>query len=78
MQKTGLTTLKERRRCGDMMEVYKTLRGMNRVNKGEWFDIRSGEEARPTRTNTVVVEEGGVTTNEKDRDSLQTVSQRGD
>ena len=60
VQKTGLTTLKERRRRGDMAEVYKTLRGMNRVNKGEWFDIRSGEEAGPTRTNTVV-EEGGVT-----------------
>ena len=42
-----------------MIEVYKTLRGMNRVEKGEWFDIRSGEEARPTRTNTVV-EEGGA------------------
>ena len=58
VRKAGLTTLKERRRRGDMIEVYKTLRGMNRVEKKDWFDIRSGEEARPTRTNTVV-EEGG-------------------
>ena len=60
LQEADLTTLRERRRRGDMMEVFKTLRGMNKVNKGEWFDIRTGEEARSTRTNTVV-EEGGTT-----------------
>ena len=59
MREAGLTTLKERRRRGDMIEVYKTLRGMNKVEKRKWFDIRSSEEVRPTRMNTVV-EEGGV------------------
>ena len=52
----GLTSLKERRVRGDLIETFKTLRGMNKVEKNEWFDIRSNEVTRPTRGNTTVVD----------------------
>ena len=52
----GLTTLKERRVRGDLIETFKTLRGMNRVEKNEWFDIRSNEVTRPTRGNSTIVD----------------------
>ena len=56
LERAGLTTLKERRVRGDLIEAFKTLKGINKVNKDEWFDIRSSEITRPTRANTVVVE----------------------
>ena len=37
----GLTTLKERRARGDVIEAFKTLKRFNKVKKEEWFDIRS-------------------------------------
>ena len=55
LEGVGLTTLVERRARGDMVETFKTLRGMNRVEKGEWFVIQE-EETRPTRANARVVE----------------------
>ena len=55
LRDAGLTTLKERRKRGDAIEVFKTLKGVNKVQKGEWFS-EIGEEARPTRSNTEVVE----------------------
>ena len=55
LERVGLTTLVERRTRGDMVETFKTLRGMNRVEKGEWFVIQE-EETRPTRANARVVE----------------------
>ena len=54
VKRAGLTTLKERRVRGDVIEAFKTLRGFNKVKKEEWFDIRSSEVTRPTRGNTVV------------------------
>ena len=56
LKKAGLTTLKERRVRGDLIEAYKTLKGMNSVEKTEWFDIRTNETTRPTRGNTVIVD----------------------
>lgn len=59
LAETGLTTLSERRRRGDMIEVFKTMRGFNRVEREEWFDImHDGEDrpTRPTRSNTAVTD----------------------
>ena len=52
----GLMSLKERRQRGDMIEVFKTMRGFNRVEKREWFEIREEEEVRATRSNTTVTD----------------------
>ena len=41
-----------------MIEAYKTLNGINNVNREEWFETRCSEFSRPTRANTIV--EGGV------------------
>ena len=55
LQLVGLTTLSERRIRGDMIETFKTMRGINRVKREEWFQIQVEEEHRPTRSNTVLV-----------------------
>ena len=58
----GLTTLKERRRRGDMIEAFKTLTGINNVERASWFQIAENDNQRPsTRTNTTV--EGGKAEN---------------
>ena len=36
---TGLTTLRERRLRGDMIETFKTLKGFNKVEKERWFTL---------------------------------------
>ena len=56
LESIGLQTLEERRRRGDAIETYKTVKGFNRVKKDAWFNFQTGEE-RPTRANTAV---GGV------------------
>ena len=38
------------------MRPFKTLKGINKVEKSEWFDIRTNEITRPTRGNTVMVD----------------------
>ena len=55
----GLTTLKERRIRGDMIETYKTMNGFNRVDKNKWFIITQ-ESARETRRTTSVTEAGVI------------------
>ena len=57
LKDVGLTTLEERRKRGDAIETFKTLKGMNRVNKEKWF-TREAEDSRATRRNTEVTEEG--------------------
>ena len=54
LRSAGLITLRERRLRGDMIETFKTMRGVNRVNRDEWFRIQE-EEHRPTRSNAMVV-----------------------
>ena len=53
----GLTTLKERRKRGDMIETFKTMNGFNNVKKENWF-IPTQENARETRRTTSVTTEG--------------------
>ena len=57
LESVGLTTLTERRERGDMIESFKVVNGFNNVNKNEWFEFRSAENTRATRS-TVEVREG--------------------
>ena len=52
LKETGLTSLRERRVRGDLIEVFKVIKGFNNVNREIWFDLQSRDEARATRTNT--------------------------
>ena len=56
LKAAGLITLSERRVRGNMIETFKTMRGVNHVNRDEWFSMQL-EEHRPTRSNTAVVGE---------------------
>ena len=49
-----------------MIEVYKTLKGLNRWEKGDWFDKRSGEKTKPTNE----YGGGGRRNDEEDRRSI--------
>ena len=57
LKDAGLTTLEKRRERGDVIEAFKTIKGFNNVEKEKWFTFES-EDARPTRSNTVITEEG--------------------
>ena len=57
LEDAGLTTLVERRRRGDLLETFKTLKGVNRVEKEAWFEV-VGSDARSTRSTTMVGAEG--------------------
>ena len=51
-----LTTFRERRERGDLIETFKTMRGINRVERDRWFTVQEEEEeVQATRSNTVVV-----------------------
>lgn len=53
----GLTTLRDRRKRGDMIETFKTMNGFNKVDKNEWF-VLTQESARETRRTTSVTDSG--------------------
>ena len=57
LKDAGLTTLAERRERGDAIEVFKAIKGFNRVRLEDWFTV-VGADARPTRSTTSVSEEG--------------------
>ena len=57
LKDAGLTTLKERRERGDVIEVFKVMRQISNIDETKWFR-RVREEARPLRSNTVVDTEG--------------------
>ena len=57
LKSVNLTTLTERRERGDVIEAFKTLNGINKVDKNKWFKIEQ-DDARATRRNTEVTEEG--------------------
>lgn len=54
-----LTTLRERRRRGDAIETFKTMKGFNRVEKNTWFDIID-ENGKSTRSTTSITANGEV------------------
>ena len=59
LQNAGLTTLKERRERGDLIETYKTLNGFNNVDKFTWFELPENEQIRhSTRSNTTIHVDG--------------------
>ena len=43
---TGLTTLSERRIRGDMIEVFKILKGFSKVNYNTWFKLSINNRTR--------------------------------
>ena len=53
----GLTTLAERRERGDAIETYKTLKGVNNVDKYGWFSFRDAN-MRATRSTVSVGDDG--------------------
>ena len=55
----GIPTLKERRSRGDAIEAFKVLNGFSKVEKSEWFE-EVGDDARPTRANSVITHQGQV------------------
>ena len=56
-------SLEERRNRGDMIEVFKTLKGFNRVDKRDWFLMAESGEMRATRA-SVTITDGRVERNE--------------
>ena len=54
LKSVGLTTLEERRERGDMIETFRTMNGLNRVDKKSWFKFRNPENARATRSTVSV------------------------
>ena len=57
LKDAGLTTLEKRRERGDAIEAFKMIKGFNRVQKDKWFTFET-DDARPTRSNTTIIEEG--------------------
>jgi hypothetical protein len=43
--------LKERRRKGDLIEAFKIIRGINKMNRKTWSDIDEEIRMRPIRQN---------------------------
>ena len=58
LHNVGLTTLAERRLRGDLIQTFKVVNGISRVEKTEWFNLRENEEVRATRANTCITNEG--------------------
>ena len=58
LKNAGLTTLQERRQRGDMIQVFKSVKGFSRVNANNWFDLKDPNNLRPTRANTMIDESG--------------------
>ena len=52
----GITTLEERRRRGDLIEAFKTVKGINKVDKHAWFPLQMVEAGRMTRKNAIIVD----------------------
>ena len=57
LKSVNLTTLTERRERGDAIEAFKTLKGINKVDKNKWFEIEQ-DGTRATRRNMEVTGEG--------------------
>ena len=53
LKDAGLTTLKERRERGDVIQTFKVLKGFSNVESENWFQVVA-DDARPTRANAIV------------------------
>ena len=60
LKRAGLTTLKERRERGDLIEAFKVLKGFYKVDKDVWFRRIDQRTTRETRS-SVTVEDGTAT-----------------
>ena len=59
LKNAGLTTLKDRRERGDLIETFKTLNGFNNVDKTAWFELPEQDPNRPsTRSHTTIRTDG--------------------
>ena len=56
LKDADLTMLEERRRRGDLIQTFKTMRGLSRVDKKKWFQVR--EDERSARRNMGLNEPG--------------------
>ena len=61
LKDAGLTTLRQRRERGDLIETFKVLKGIYKVNAENWFE-KVNLSARETRS-SVTVEDGVATRN---------------
>ena len=57
MKDAGLTTLRTRRERGDLIEAYKILQGVYKVDRDAWFSRTVQQTARETRS-SVTIEDG--------------------
>ena len=62
LRQAGLTTLKERRERGDLIETYKVLNGIYGVDRDAWFRRANQLTTRETRS-SVTIEDGATTQN---------------
>jgi len=46
LKATGLTTLEDRLNRGDMIEVFKILKGINKTDRGHWFQLATDSRTR--------------------------------
>ena len=58
LKNAGLTSLRDRRVRGDLIETFKVINGMTNIQKEDWFVFRSEEETRCTRANSRIAENG--------------------
>ena len=62
LKDAGLTSLKDRRRRGDLIEAFKTLNGFNNVEKSAWFEIADPDQSHHvTRSQSSDVTNGNST-----------------
>ena len=50
---TGLSTLEARRKRGDMIEVFKILKGVNKLDSASWFELANNRRTRGHRLKLV-------------------------
>lgn len=63
LKDAGLTSLRNRRERGDLIETYKTLNGFNNVDKHGWFDIPEEDPTRSSTRSTTTIGNNGETEN---------------
>ena len=60
LRDAGLTSLRDRRERGDLIETFKTLNGFNNVKKHNWFEIPEQQARHATRSTTAVGNDGEI------------------